>query len=213
MLFRSGNWHAEFPYAIWHLPDPKQPGVRTAGYFSVVVPITEDSWEKISLGHLSTVLASVDASAGAYVKSTPLAAYESPLYLLAYAVVYVAENYVAENPNEFTLVRAGIEHLAFLIKTFSHNGQFNPKNIRVICESSGREFDRTLHGLGFSWIEPNGLRTRKGLIAWVRAYILKLFGQEDIVVVTSPAGFKLFQVKGFEQKRARRLWDIMNEIG
>jgi hypothetical protein len=210
------EWHAQFSAAIWHAPPDNGDRDPACGYFSVIVPITRDSWRKVSKGHLSTMLVSVDTSVFGPARGERNKRTEAPLYLLAYCVVYAAGT--ARNdapPNQLHLVYTGVEHLAFLLNTLGHA---SPQNVNVICESSGDIFDATLFALGFDAVRPDRDDPPAGFLSWLSSSFRGLVHGSDIRVVKSPAGFKLFQLDGPSTGNKRRdssrsaFWQLLRDM-
>jgi hypothetical protein len=140
-------WHAACPETIWCLP---LEGSQTK-CFSVVVPVTTDSWQKIRAGDLPTLLAAADTTAAGY----PMA---RDLLLLAYCVVMAPSDDNTHPPAQRKLLYAAIEHIAYLVYTHRQGGG----KVRIVCESANASLQDVLHALGFTAVPSDGGGKGKG---------------------------------------------------
>jgi len=145
------EWHALWPDTIWRIPSGKDPDEKGAGYFSVVLPITEQSYLRYRRGHLHAAMSTLEVrkpkrraqgEAGGFVN------------LLAYSALYVPAA-GAKEWDGMRLLYAAVEHLAALLaRCWPDLVQPEPKRgLRIICESSNRSLDRTLEQLGFRAVQ------------------------------------------------------------
>jgi hypothetical protein len=199
-----GEWLEKFPATVWCLAPDDQRGSRASGYYSIVVPATEDSFRKVGFGHLSTALCAIDEPAVAYFHSGRTEPYGKPLYLVFYTVIHVPNGLLGHSPNQLKLLYGGVEHLAYLVKEFYPLVRdTETASVRVICEASNRSLEEVLKNFGFAPVAPD--------------FDLEL---EHTHIRKSSAGFHLFEI-AFDMgkpmigdlRRASRFLELLREIG
>jgi hypothetical protein len=197
------DWLSRFPAAVWRLPPDGPKDGEQSGYFSVVVPVTEDAWNKVRYGHLSTALAAVDEQAAAYFNAPQAAPYAGPLFLLAYGVIYVPTGLKGETLSPQKLLYCGVEHIAYLLSRF-HPAPAAPEaaTMTMICESPNASLEAVLKTFGFVPV-----RTDHNL------------DFEHTHVRRSVAGFRMFEVgylKGSpvigDGAKAQRFMELLGRI-
>ena len=198
------DWLAQFSAAVWRVPPDNPTGGAGSGYFSVMVPVTEDAWKKIRYGHLSTALAAIDERAVAYFNSPRTEPYMSPLHIVAYGLNYVPTGRKNDSYHPLKLLYAGVEHLAYLLREFNAP----PSDVKVatfsmICESPNESLEMVLDTMGFAPV-----------------LVDQHYDIERTHIRKSQAGFRLFEVvfKGGmpvvgEPGKAGRFRDLLCEIG
>jgi hypothetical protein len=198
------EWLLQFSGTLWRVPPDDPTGGAASGYFSVIVPVTEDSWKKIRYGHLSTALATIDDRAVAYFNSGRSEPFKGAIYIVAYGLNYVPAGHKHESYQPLKLLYTGVEHLSYLLHEFNvQPSDVNIASFSMICESPNPSLDMVLDTLGF---------------APVLADVHLDF--EHTHIRKSQAGFRLFEIvyKGGmpvvgEPDRAKRFRDLLRQIG
>lgn len=181
-------WFAEFHAALWRVPPRAETvtgktasEIAASGYFSVVVPIDESSYQDISAGLLPSLCARLDPRAAAFA-ARPV---REPLRLLAYAHVAVTPDGKAQDPD--LMLASSLGHLASLLsRSFPDRSAWH---FSIICEVSNASQGDTLRMFGFTEVK----RSHDGRAATVR----------------SPAGFKLFEARVNPEGEGGKLLDII----
>ncbi len=196
------DWLSAFPAAIWRLP-PDGPGSEANGYFSIVVPVTEDAWKKVRYGHLSTALCALDQPAVDYFNSARVEPYGRPLFLVFYTLIYVPTGGKGESWKPVKLLYGGIEHLAYLISQFHPVPCTDAVSMSLVCESPNASLEAVLHTLGFAAVHTD--------------FDLEL---EHTHIRKSVAGFNLFEISYQhgsvtigDRRKGEGFLDLLCEIG
>jgi hypothetical protein len=176
------EWHALRPDAIWRIPSAADPEDGKAGYFSVMVPITNQSYSRYRRGHLHAALSTPDIDR----RRVPVnSAGHDHVNLLAYSALYVPAGKPNEQWDRKLLLYTAIEHLSALIsRRWTDLFQVAPtRGLRVICESSNVSLDSILEKLGFHAVYPEHDDPKES-------------GDKPRVPkpLKSPAGFKLYEL-------------------
>jgi hypothetical protein len=169
-------WFAAFPAALWRVP-PAMDSVRSMtaseiavhGYFSVVVPIDETSYEDIKLGLLPTLCARLDPQR---VALGPVRG-GTPLRLLAYAHVAVMPNHAPPAPE--LMLASSLGHIASLLARFypERSAWQSTCQFSILCESSNASQSDALRTFGFTEVQQSH--------------------EDRAAPVRSPAGFSLYE--------------------
>jgi len=198
------DWLSQFPATIWRVPPEDPAATEDSGYFSIVVPVTEDAWKKVRYGHLSTALCAIDEPVVAHFSSTGAEPYGQPIFLIVYALIYVPTGLKNETTNRLKLLYCGVEHLAYLLRLFYPAPcDAGVVTMSIVCESPNTSLDKILGTLGFVPVkadfdaDPEHAKIRK-----------------------SVAGFRLFEI-GYQQgdptigrtRQALRFLDLLCDIG
>jgi hypothetical protein len=178
------EWLTRFPGTVWRIAPDNPAAGESSGYFSVIVPVTEDAWHKVRFGHLSTALAAIDEPAATYCSAPQSEPYERPLFLLAYVVIYAPTRLKGDTENSLKLLYSGVEHLAYLLSRF-YPPECNPENmtLSLITESPNKSLDAVLHTLGFAPVHSD-----------------RQLDLEHTHIRKSVAGFELFEI-GYDRGR------------
>lgn len=170
-------WFAGFPAALWHVPSPAETATSKAaspedavqGYFSVVVPIDEGSYDDLRDGVLPSLCARLDPCAVAFAARPQ----GKPLRLLAYVHVAVIPDEEAKDPE--LMLSSSLGHLAsLLLRFFPDRGAWRSTcHFSIVCEVSNASQGETLRMFGFTEVQ----RSHDGRAATVQ----------------TPAGFELFE--------------------
>ena len=172
------EWLTRFPGTVWRISPDNPAAGESSGYFSVIVPVTEDAWNKVRFGHLSTALAAIDEPAAAYFHAPQDEPYAHPLFLLAYVVIYAPTRLKGDTENALKLLYSGVEHLAYLLSRF-YPPACDPENVTLslITESPNSSLDAVLSNLGFVPVHSD-----------------RHLDLEHTHIRKSVAGFKLFEI-------------------
>ena len=159
------GWFGAVPAAAWRL---RHGGIEC---YSVIVPVSADSYALIRRGHLPTYCAHLDRPlaarwAGGAGPPAP------PLSLLAYVQILLPRDAPQEDLSP--LFHASVEHLAHLLQLHYGTGWLDAADLRLICEASGPAQLHALQVLGFVGLEAESHGRREALL--------------------SPAGFRLCEL-------------------
>jgi hypothetical protein len=202
------EWFAEFPAALWVVPEsenPLPPGDRLcSGYLSIVVPMTRHSARSIRKGQRATDLAELDLSIRErFIGNAARSDSEARgLDLLAYLHIHLPSSTAPQARDDTRLLAASIQHLAFLLQAIygvSCDDFVVNWNFSVLCESSNSRMNAILQQLGFVRLR----RDRDGSEAQRRE-------------ARSYAGFTLFELKverGYcEEPEGRNLLVMLHKM-
>jgi hypothetical protein len=176
------EWHALCPDAIWRAPAACGGKAGKAGFYSVLIPITNQSCSRYRRGHLHAALATPEIGRRRRPARPDRDAYVN---LLAYSAIYVAADPSDKNWDLERLLYTPLEHLSALIaRRWPDLLQDGPvRGLRVVCESSNTSLDRVLERLGFHALYPEQDDPEESGERQRRPKPLK-----------SPAGFKLYEL-------------------
>ena len=202
------EWHALRPDSIWRIPSAADPTVAKAGYFSVMVPITNQSYSRYRRGHLHAALSTPDIDR----RRAPVnSGRRNHVNLLAYSALYVPVGRSKEQWDRKLLIYTAVEHLsALLARRWPDLLQPEPtRGLRVVSESSNVSLDSILEKLGFHAIYPEQDDPDESGHKPRRPRPLK-----------SPAGFKLYELcyepwigpEDEANARAQRFLEMLRQI-
>jgi hypothetical protein len=166
------RWFSTYPDVLWKIPlGSDYHSNDVGGYFSVLLPITDDSRRSIQKGTLATDMADIDRDVLTSISSVPRVALESQLNILAYLHIFCPEQ-SKERIDSDLLAASSFQHLAHLLYTiYGNEGNFlHNWNFSIMCESANRSQDFFLMGLGFSPVQQRTIETSRASTLSARSY-------------------------------------------